>query len=121
MVPLWLFPIATTAGNTFLLKPSERDPGAAMMLAELAMEAGKATARSTTHTWAAASTAGLWKRVGRFVLRRPLPLCATFAPGRRGFPEQGCIQRCLSLPGSPFADATRPRGCPGLQGCPGAC
>ncbi|KAL4423389.1 hypothetical protein ABPG77_004320 [Micractinium sp. CCAP 211/92] len=40
MVPLWLFPIATTAGNTFLLKPSERDPGAAMMLAELAMEAG---------------------------------------------------------------------------------
>ncbi|KAL4448257.1 hypothetical protein ABPG75_005476 [Micractinium tetrahymenae] len=40
MVPLWLFPIATAAGNTFLLKPSEKDPGAAMMLAELAMEAG---------------------------------------------------------------------------------
>ena len=29
-----------TAGNTFILKPSERDPGAAMLLAELAMQAG---------------------------------------------------------------------------------
>jgi len=40
MVPLWLFPMAVTAGNTFVLKPSERDPGAAMMLADLAQQAG---------------------------------------------------------------------------------
>lgn len=40
MVPLWLFPIATAAGNSMVLKPSERDPGAAMMLAEMALEAG---------------------------------------------------------------------------------
>jgi malonate-semialdehyde dehydrogenase (acetylating)/methylmalonate-semialdehyde dehydrogenase len=40
MVPLWMFPMAITAGNTFVLKPSEKDPGAAMMLAELAMQAG---------------------------------------------------------------------------------
>ena len=40
MIPLWMFPMATAAGNTFLLKPSERDPGAAMMLAQLAHEAG---------------------------------------------------------------------------------
>ncbi|PSC70384.1 Methylmalonate-semialdehyde dehydrogenase [acylating] mitochondrial [Micractinium conductrix] len=40
MVPLWLFPMATAAGNAMVLKPSERDPGAAMMLAELALEAG---------------------------------------------------------------------------------
>lgn len=40
MVPLWLFPMACTAGNTFVLKPSEKDPGAAMMLAELALQAG---------------------------------------------------------------------------------
>ncbi|EEE66713.1 hypothetical protein OsJ_23385 [Oryza sativa Japonica Group] len=40
MIPLWMFPIAVTCGNTFVLKPSEKDPGAAMMLAELAMEAG---------------------------------------------------------------------------------
>lgn len=40
MVPLWLFPMAVTAGNTFVLKPSERDPGAAMALADLAQQAG---------------------------------------------------------------------------------
>lgn len=40
MIPLWMFPIAVTCGNTYVLKPSEKDPGAAMMLAELAMEAG---------------------------------------------------------------------------------
>lgn len=40
MIPLWMFPIAVTCGNTFILKPSEKDPGAAVMLAELAVEAG---------------------------------------------------------------------------------
>ncbi|XP_010933526.1 methylmalonate-semialdehyde dehydrogenase [acylating], mitochondrial [Elaeis guineensis] len=40
MIPLWMFPLAVTCGNTFILKPSEKDPGAAMMLAELALEAG---------------------------------------------------------------------------------
>ncbi|KAL9102608.1 MAG: hypothetical protein Q9163_002252 [Psora crenata] len=40
MIPLWSIPIATITGNTLILKPSERDPGAAMILAELAIEAG---------------------------------------------------------------------------------
>lgn len=40
MVPLWMYPVAVTAGNTFVLKPSEKDPGASMMLAELALQAG---------------------------------------------------------------------------------
>ncbi|XP_021717239.1 methylmalonate-semialdehyde dehydrogenase [acylating], mitochondrial-like [Chenopodium quinoa] len=40
MVPLWMLPVAITSGNTFILKPSEKDPGASVMLAELAMEAG---------------------------------------------------------------------------------
>lgn len=40
MIPLWMFPVATAAGNTMLLKPSERDPGATMMIAKLALEAG---------------------------------------------------------------------------------
>ncbi|DBA79006.1 hypothetical protein WJX77_003389 [Trebouxia sp. C0004] len=40
MIPLWMFPVAVTAGNTFVLKPSEKDPGAAVMLAELAQQAG---------------------------------------------------------------------------------
>lgn len=40
MVPLWMFPIAVTAGNCFILKPSEKVPSAALRLAELAHEAG---------------------------------------------------------------------------------
>jgi malonate-semialdehyde dehydrogenase (acetylating)/methylmalonate-semialdehyde dehydrogenase len=40
MIPLWMFPLAITCGNTYVLKPSERDPGASMMLARLAKEAG---------------------------------------------------------------------------------
>lgn len=40
MVSLWMWPPAVTAGNTFVLKPSEQDPGAAVMLAKLAQEAG---------------------------------------------------------------------------------
>ena len=40
MIPLWSIPVATITGNTLILKPSERDPGAAMILAGLAGEAG---------------------------------------------------------------------------------
>lgn len=40
MIPLWMFPVAIACGNTFVLKPSERDPGASMMLAKLSIEAG---------------------------------------------------------------------------------
>lgn len=40
MIPLWSIPTATITGNTLILKPSERDPGAAMILAELARGAG---------------------------------------------------------------------------------
>ena len=40
MVPLWMFPIAITCGNTFVLKPSEKDPSASVLLAELLCEAG---------------------------------------------------------------------------------
>ncbi|KAI0025319.1 methylmalonate semialdehyde dehydrogenase [Xylariomycetidae sp. FL0641] len=40
MIPLWCIPIATVTGNTMILKPSERDPGAAMILMELAQKAG---------------------------------------------------------------------------------
>lgn len=40
MIPLCMYPIAVTCGNTFILKPSEKNPGAAVMLAELSVEAG---------------------------------------------------------------------------------
>ncbi|WP_052851946.1 CoA-acylating methylmalonate-semialdehyde dehydrogenase [Streptomyces avicenniae] len=40
MVPLWMFPLAVACGNTFVLKPSEKDPSAGLRLAELAAEAG---------------------------------------------------------------------------------
>ena len=40
MVPCWMFPIAIAAGNTFILKPSERDPSPAVFMAELLAEAG---------------------------------------------------------------------------------
>ncbi|KAE9971170.1 hypothetical protein BLS_004597 [Venturia inaequalis] len=40
MIPLWSIPIATMTGNTLVIKPSERDPGACMILAELAEKAG---------------------------------------------------------------------------------
>ena len=40
MVPMWMFPMAIACGNTFILKPSEKDPSAPMMIAHLFKEAG---------------------------------------------------------------------------------
>src|SRR5215470_8685679 len=40
MVPMWMFPIALACGNTFVLKPSEKDPSASLLLAEWLAEAG---------------------------------------------------------------------------------
>ena len=40
MVPMWMFPVAVACGNTFVLKPSERDPSAPMLIWELFQEAG---------------------------------------------------------------------------------
>ncbi len=40
MVPLWMFPVALACGNCFILKPSEKDPSASLVLAELLTECG---------------------------------------------------------------------------------
>jgi malonate-semialdehyde dehydrogenase (acetylating)/methylmalonate-semialdehyde dehydrogenase len=40
MVPMWMFPVAIACGNTFVLKPSEKDPSASVFLAEMWREAG---------------------------------------------------------------------------------
>ena len=40
MVPMWMYPVAIACGNTFILKPSERDPSASLLMAELLRQAG---------------------------------------------------------------------------------
>lgn len=40
MVPMWMFPVAIACGNTFVLKPSERDPSVTLLMAQLLKEAG---------------------------------------------------------------------------------
>jgi malonate-semialdehyde dehydrogenase (acetylating) / methylmalonate-semialdehyde dehydrogenase len=40
MVPMWMFPVAIACGNTFVLKPSERDPSASLFVADLFKQAG---------------------------------------------------------------------------------
>jgi malonate-semialdehyde dehydrogenase (acetylating)/methylmalonate-semialdehyde dehydrogenase len=40
MVPMWMYPIALACGNAFVLKPSERDPSASLMMADLLKQAG---------------------------------------------------------------------------------
>ena len=40
MVPMWMFPVALACGNTFVLKPSERDPSASLLIAQWLAEAG---------------------------------------------------------------------------------
>jgi malonate-semialdehyde dehydrogenase (acetylating)/methylmalonate-semialdehyde dehydrogenase len=40
MVPMWMYPVAIACGNTFILKPSEKDPGAVMVVYDLFRQAG---------------------------------------------------------------------------------
>lgn len=40
MIPCWMFPIAITLGNTYVLKPSEKVPGASMLLVKYLQEMG---------------------------------------------------------------------------------
>src|SRR6202008_2512692 len=40
MIPMWMFGVAIACGNTFILKPSEKDPSVPVRLAELMIEAG---------------------------------------------------------------------------------
>ena len=46
MVPMWMYPLAIACGNTFILKPSERDPSAPMLAWQLFMDAGPARGRA---------------------------------------------------------------------------
>src|ERR1043165_5402849 len=48
MIPMWMFGVAIACGNTFVLKPSEKDPSVPVRLAELFMEAGSAAGLDVT-------------------------------------------------------------------------
>ena len=48
MVPMWMFPVAIACGNSFVLKPSEKDPSASLLLARLLAEAGLPDGGSTS-------------------------------------------------------------------------
>ncbi|MBI1362063.1 MAG: CoA-acylating methylmalonate-semialdehyde dehydrogenase [Alphaproteobacteria bacterium] len=48
MIPMWMFGVAIAVGNTFILKPSEKDPSVPLRLAELFVEAGAAAGTDTT-------------------------------------------------------------------------
>ncbi len=67
MVPMWMFPVAIACGNTFVLKPSERDPSTV------------AAARRTVRARRAAA-----RRAQRRAGRQGSGRCAARAPGRRG-------------------------------------
>jgi malonate-semialdehyde dehydrogenase (acetylating)/methylmalonate-semialdehyde dehydrogenase len=49
MVPMWFFTVAIACGNTVVLKPSEKDPSAALWIAELWREAGLPDGVFTAH------------------------------------------------------------------------
>ena len=51
MVPMWMFPMAIACGNTFVLKPSERDPSASLLLAEMLEGSGAAGWRVQRGAW----------------------------------------------------------------------
>ena len=51
MVPMWMFPMALACGNTFILKPSERDPSAGLRIAELLTRSRPAARRVQRRQW----------------------------------------------------------------------
>ena len=88
MIPLWSIPMAIVTGNTLIVKPSERDPGATMIIAELCKKAGK-TDGSILQCWLTNSQASLtvfstsstarYQPSMRFVITRPLKPLASSA------------------------------------------
>lgn len=125
MIPLWLFPLATAAGNSMVLKPSERDPGAAMMLAEMALEAG------ASHRFGRAGLEGLFCLEGRWF--QLAAAAAALQPWQNcsGCPLASCSLLKAGLPkgvlsawcAAAAAHARASRSLPPLcrQACPGAC
>jgi Aldehyde dehydrogenase family len=92
MVPLWMHPVAMAAGNAFILKPSERDPSATLLIAKLYQEAGL----TGSSTWCTAA-----RRLSTpFSRTKGSPRCPSSVPLR----SPGTFSRRLS----PTASAPRP-------------
>ncbi len=122
MVPMWMFPVAIAAGNTFVLKPSPTDPSASLTMAEL-LEAGRPARRRVQR---GAGRQGRGRRAARapgrqgrqlrrlhadrqlhLRDRRP-PRQARAGPGRREEPHGGDARR-RHRPGGRRADRRRLR------------
>lgn len=78
MIPLWMFPMSNAVGNTMLLKPSEKDPGAVTLLMELLNQAGMPPGvTNVVRCGDAVATAA-----ARAPHRRIVPACRCTAPSR---------------------------------------
>lgn len=75
MVPMWMFPVALACGNAFILKPSERDPSASLVMAEWLKEAGLPDG---VFTWCKATR----RRSMRCCITRMFRRSASWAPRR---------------------------------------
>ena len=114
MVPMWMHPIAIACGNTFVLKPSERDPSASNLIAELYAEAGlpagvfnvvhgakEAVDRLLEHPDVAAVSFVGSTPVARYVHQR------ASAAGKRVQALGGAKNHAVVLPDADLADAAR--------------
>ena len=97
MVPMWMHPVAIACGNTFVLKPSERDPSASNYIAELWR---RPACRTACSTWCTATRS----RSTRSWTTRTSPRCRSSAPRR---------SRSTSTAGAPrTASGCRPSAAP---------
>ena len=114
MVPMWMFPVAIACGNTFLLKPSERDPSAAVRIAELAVEAGLPAGVLERHPRRPGGGGRAHRAPGggRGELRRLHAHCRTGCIGRPPRPASACraLGGAKKPPGGDARRGPRPDG-----------
>ena len=118
MVPLWMWPMAVACGNTFVLKPSERDPSSTLRVAELALEAGLPPVCSTWSTvtrkpWTHCCRTLRVKAIS-FVGSTPLPNTSTPRAASTASacrPLGGAKNHAVVMPDADIGNAVCPDGC----------